>query len=64
MFAEWDGIIYRDGYYHFVNHKTQLVSMGFGSESGLRRNADIIRMEGSALKLMHERYLKLFGQGS
>lgn len=56
----WEVFRGNDDQYRFVNHKEQLASTGFGSEVGLLKNADIIRIDAGTLELMRARYLTLF----
>lgn len=58
---QWEIISTPDGSYRYVNHDEKLLTTGFGSEEGLRRNADIIRMDAGTLDLMRKRYAKEFG---
>ena len=56
--AQWEIVRTGDGQYRYVNHEAGLLTAGFGSEEGLRRNADIIRVDEKTFQLMRERYAK------
>jgi len=61
--GEWQITQTPDGSFRYVNHNAKLLTTGFGSQEGLERNADIIRMSGSALVQMQQRYAQEFPQG-
>ncbi len=56
----WQVFRGNDDQYRFVNHTERLASTGFGSEVGLLKNADIIRIDAGTLAIMRTRYLEMF----
>lgn len=53
--SKWE-VVFKADYFRFVDHAAKVLSTGFETRKSLLRNADIIRVQGSDLIRMQDRY--------
>lgn len=55
-----ENIVEVDGFFRYVNHFNKLATTGYGTRVNLIKNKDLFRFDTNTIKLMKERYDKLY----